>query len=53
MLNLDDDVDDYEVERLVLFVGSIDPEKIAARKGLSLGEPAPSKPPSRPWGANQ
>lgn len=53
MLDLDGDVDDFEVERLVLFVNDIDPEKIAVRKGLSLGEPPPSTPPSRPWGANQ
>lgn len=47
------DVDDFEVERLVLFVDNIDPELIAVRKGLSLGEPLASQPPSRPWGANQ
>lgn len=47
------DLDDYEVERLVLFVDNIDPEKVAVRKGLSLGEPPNSMPPSRPWGAHQ
>lgn len=47
------DVDDFEVDRLVLFVDNINPDKIAVRKGLSLGEPAASQPPSRPWGANQ
>jgi hypothetical protein len=47
------EIDDFEIERLVLFVNDIDPEKIAVRKGLSLGEPGPSTPPSRPWGANQ
>ena len=53
MTNSGGDVDDFEVERLVLFVDDIDTDKIAVRKGLSLGEPAPSMPPSRPWGVNQ
>jgi hypothetical protein len=39
------ELDDYEVERVVLFVDDIDPDKIAVRKGLSLGEPAPSMRP--------
>lgn len=47
------DIDDYEVERLVLFVDKLDPDKIPVRKGLSLGEPPGSLPPSRPWGVNQ
>ena len=47
------DIDDFELERLVLFVDNIDPGKIAVRKGLGLGGPPESQPPSRPWGANQ
>lgn len=53
MMNLAGDIDDYEVDRLVLFVDKIEVEKVAVRKGLTLGEPGPTMPPSRPWGANQ
>jgi len=53
MTTMEGDVDDFEVERLVLFVDKIDPDKISVRKGLTLGEPPNSLPPSRPWGSIQ
>ena len=47
------DVDDFEVDQVMLFVEGIDPESINVRRGLVLGAPPPSYPPSQPWGANQ
>lgn len=49
----DGDVDDFEIDQVMLFVDEIDPESITVRRGLGLGAPPPSYPPSRPWGANQ
>jgi len=53
VMTAEGDVDDFEVDRLVLFVDKIDPDKIAVRKGLTLGGSPNSHPPSRPWGVIQ
>ncbi|MDI1478239.1 hypothetical protein [Polyangium sp. y55x31] len=47
------DVDDIEVDQVLLFVEGIDPEDVSVRRGLGLGTPPPSQPPSRPWGSIQ
>lgn len=46
-------VDDFEVDGLVLWVDGIEPSRIHVRKGLTLGQPPPSSPPSVPWGKHQ
>jgi len=50
---LNGDVDDFEVDQLVLFVDDMDPDDVPVRRGLGLGAPPPSYPPSKPWGAGQ
>jgi hypothetical protein len=47
------EVDDFEVDQLALFVDGIDADRIAIRRGQSLGAPPASLPPSRPWGGQQ
>ncbi|MRG94418.1 hypothetical protein [Polyangium spumosum] len=47
------DVDDIEVDQILLFVEEIDPDDVIVRRGLGLGAPPPSLPPSRPWGGIQ
>lgn len=46
-------LDDFEVDDVVLYVDGIDPAKVAVRRGLVLGRPPASVPPSVPWGKNQ
>lgn len=46
-------LDDFEVDGLVLYVEGVDLDKIGIRRGLVLGRPPPSAPPSTPWGKNQ
>lgn len=47
------DVDDFEVAGLTLFVEGVDVRGIGVRRGLMLGTPPPSTPPSAPWGQQQ
>lgn len=47
------DVDDFEVDQVILYVQGVDAEDVTVRRGLGLGAPPPSDPPSKPWGAEQ
>jgi hypothetical protein len=47
------DLDDFEVDQMVLHVQGVDAEDIQVRRSLSLGRPAPTTPPSVPWGRDQ
>jgi hypothetical protein len=47
------DLDDYEVDQMVLHVQGVDPDEVQVRRNLSLGRPAPTTPPSVPWGRDQ
>jgi len=47
------DVDDFEVDQVTLFVQGIDPTTVSVRRGLGMGTPPPSAPPSQPWGQTQ
>ncbi len=47
------DLDDYEVDQLVLYVQDIDQDDVQVRRNLALGRPAPTTPPSVPWGRDQ
>jgi hypothetical protein len=47
------DVDDFEVEKMTLWVQGIDSRLVQVRMGLGLGTPPPSEPPSMPWGQSQ
>jgi hypothetical protein len=47
------DLDDFEVDQVALFVQGIDESQIAVRRNLTLGRPAPTTPPSMPWGREQ
>lgn len=47
------DLDDFEVDQVVLFVQGMEPEEISVRRNLMLGRPAPTSPPSLPWGRDQ
>lgn len=47
------DVDDFEVDQVTMFVQGIDPSTISVRRGLGMGAPPPSLPPSQPWGQTQ
>ena len=49
----DGDVDDFEVAGMTLFVEGVDPHDIGVRRGLTMGQPAPTEPPSVPWGQRQ
>lgn len=47
------DVDDFEVGGVTLFVEGIETRDVGVRRGLTLGQPAPSAPPSVAWGQRQ
>ncbi|HQY64828.1 MAG TPA: hypothetical protein PK141_25720 [Polyangiaceae bacterium] len=47
------DLDDFEVDQLALFVQGIDEREISVRRNLTQGRPAPTAPPSVPWGRDQ
>lgn len=47
------DLDDFEVDQVVLFVQGIDEEEVSVRRNLVMGRPAPTAPPSVPWGRDQ
>lgn len=47
------DVDDFEVDQVTMFVQGIDPRSVSVRRGLVMGAPPPSAPPSQPWGQTQ
>lgn len=47
------DIDDYEVDQVLLFVKGIEESEIPVRRSLMLGRPAPTAPPSVPWGRDQ
>lgn len=46
-------LDDFEVDNIMLYVSGIDVAKIHVRRGLVLGKPPASHPPSTPWGKDQ
>lgn len=46
-------LDDFEVDNVVLYVEGIDTKAIRVRRGLSMGRPPSSRPPSTPWGKDQ
>lgn len=50
---LNGDVDDFEVDQVILFVDDFEPDEVEVRRGLGLGSPAPTEPPSQPWGTGQ
>jgi len=52
-LRRNNDLDDFEVDQVVLYVQGIDPAAVGVRRGLELGTPQPTQPPSRPWGQQQ
>lgn len=52
-LKLNGDVDDFEVDQVVLYVDDMDPNSVEVRRGLGLGAPPPTDPPSQPWGRGQ
>jgi hypothetical protein len=47
------DLDDFEVDQVVLFVQGIDEGEVSVRRNLMMGRPAPTAPPSVPWGRDQ
>lgn len=47
------DLDDFELDQIVLFVQGVDENAISVRRGLTDGAPAPTRPPSIPWGVYQ
>lgn len=47
------DLDDFEVDQIALFVQGVDLDDISVRRNLVTGRPAPSSPPSVPWGRDQ
>ena len=47
------DLDDFEADNILVYVEGIDPKTIHVRRGLTLGRPPASMPPSVPWGKNQ
>jgi hypothetical protein len=46
-------LDDFEVDNVLLYVSGIDVAKVRVRRGLILGNPPASHPPSTPWGKDQ
>lgn len=46
-------LDDFEVDQIVMYVEGMDPAKVSVRRGLTMGRPGPSNPPSVTWGKNQ
>jgi hypothetical protein len=47
------DLDDFEIDQMVLFVPGMEASDITVRRDLSMGRPAPTTPPSVPWGRDQ
>ncbi len=39
--------------RIPVFVDDFEPDEVEVRRGLGLGSPAPTEPPSQPWGTGQ
>lgn len=46
-------LDDFQVDNVVMYVDGVDVNKIHVRRGLTLGRPPASRPPSTPWGKDQ
>jgi hypothetical protein len=46
-------LDDFEVDNILFYVEGIETTKVSVRRGLVLGKPPASMPPSTPWGTNQ